>query len=68
MTMIEFKSKKHKDHLLNKTKKMKEYVDDILECLENSDYEYDDYDYDERRYKDEEEHEMRNRYNYRRMR
>ena len=49
MTMIEFKSKKHKDHILKKTKKMKEYVDDILECLENSDYEYDDYDYDERR-------------------
>lgn len=48
--MISFKSKKDKEHMLYKAKQMKEYVDDYVECLENSMSE-DEY-FGERRYRD----------------
>jgi hypothetical protein len=49
MVMISFKSKKDKEHMLYKAKQMKEYVDDYVECLENS-MSDDDY-YGERMYR-----------------
>lgn len=34
--MISFKTRKDKEHMLKKAKQMKEYVDDYVECLEDS--------------------------------
>ena len=65
MIMLRFKSKEDRDDLLHKTKKMKKYVDEIIDCIE--DCEYEDEEYNERRYrhddewKDEENH---GRYGY----
>ena len=36
MIMITFKSRKDREHMLKKAKEMKEYVDDYVECLEES--------------------------------
>jgi hypothetical protein len=65
--MVSFRTKKDKEHLLEKAKKMEEYSSMIVECLEESDY-MDEY--EERNYRDhEEEEEMpRGRYGYRRYR
>ena len=68
MIMVSFRTKKDKEHLLEKAKKMEEYSSMIVECLEESDYM--DEDYSERSYRGhEEEDEMpRGRYGYRRYR
>ena len=76
MIVLSFKSKRDKEHLLEKAKKMEEYASMIVECIEESKDE--DYEYEERAYKDraygedrwdEPEHErMNSRYGYRRMR
>lgn len=67
MVMISFRSKKDKEHLLEKAKRMEGYAAMIVECLENSEYE--DERYDERSYRNyhDDEEEMPSRYNYRRM-
>ena len=67
MVMISFRSKKDKEHLLEKAKRMEDYAAMIVECLENSEYE--DERYDERSYRNyrDNEEEMPSRYNYRRM-
>ena len=67
MIMVSFRSKKDKEHLLEKAKKMEEYSSMIVECLEESDY-MDEY--EERSYRGhEDEEEMpRGRYGYRRYR
>jgi hypothetical protein len=67
MIMVSFRSKKDKEHLLEKAKKMEEYSSMIVECLEESDY-MDEY--EERNYRGhEDEEEMpRGRYGYRRYR
>lgn len=67
MIMVSFRTKKDKEHLLEKAKKMAEYSEMIVECLEESDY-MDDY---EKHYRghEEDEDEMRGgRYGYRRYR
>ena len=67
MIMVSFRTKKDKEHLLEKAKKMEEYSSMIVECLEESDY-MDDY---EKKYRghEEDEDEMRgSRYGYRRYR
>jgi len=68
MIMVSFRSKRDKEHLLEKAKKMEEYASMIVECIEKS--KSDEYDYDERSYRDMEEDEMPNRmsgrYGYRR--
>ena len=69
MVMVSFRTKKDKEHLLEKARKMEEYSSMIVECLEESDY-MDDY---EKKYRghehDEEDDEMRgSRYGYRRYR
>ena len=64
MIVLSFKSKKDKEHLLEKAKKMEEYASMIVDCIEDSD----DYEYSERSYKEEpyyEEHRMSGRYGYR---
>ena len=62
MVMVSFRSKKDKEHLLEKARKMEEYSAMIVECLEESDYE-------ERSYRGHEEDEdERGRYGYRRYR
>lgn len=75
MIVLSFKSKRDKEHLLEKAKKMEEYASMIVECIEESKDE--DYEYEERAYErtyredrwDEPEHErMNSRYGYRRMR
>lgn len=68
MVVIEFKSKRDKERLLEKARKMEEYASMIVDCIEESKAreEYDDEDYAERRYKEAED--MMNRYNYRRGR
>lgn len=63
MVMISFRSKKDKEHLLEKARKMEEYSSMIVECLEESDYD-DDMDY---RHHDHEDDEEMSRYGYRRM-
>lgn len=76
MIVLSFKSKRDKEHLLEKAKKMEEYASMIVECIEESkdeDYEYEERAYKERTYRedrwDEPEHErMNSRYGYRRMR
>lgn len=64
MIMVSFKTKRDKEHLLNKAKKMEEYARMIVECIEDSEA-YDE-EYQERYSYRQEEPE--GRYNYRRMR
>ena len=70
MVMISFRTKKDKEHLLEKAKRMEEYASMIVECLEDSEYEERNY-----RHHDDEDDEMMDmndrmagsRYGYRRM-
>ena len=74
MIMVSFRSKRDKEHLLEKARKMEEYASMIVECIEDS--RTDDYDYDERSYRGDEEmmdmndrmmsNRMDGRYGYRR--
>lgn len=68
MIMVSFRSKRDKEHLLEKAKKMEEYASMIVECIEES--KSDEYDYDDRSYRGMEDDEMSNRmsgrYGYRR--
>lgn len=71
MIMISFRSKRDKEHLLEKARKMKEYASMIVECIEDS-KDYED-DYEERSYRDDEEmmdmnDRMMGRYGYNRRR
>lgn len=67
--MISFRTKKDKEHLLEKAIKMEEYASMIVDCLEHSDYDEMNY----RHHDDEEEMMDMNdrmaggRYGYRRM-
>ena len=67
MVILSFKTKKDKAHMLKKVKEMQEYVDELMECLEQADsdeYEEDDYYQERMGYRGN----MRNnRYGYRRM-
>jgi hypothetical protein len=69
--VISFRSRRDKEHLLEKARKMKEYASMIVECIEDSrDYEED---FDERSYRGEEEmmdmnDRMMGRYGYNRRR
>jgi hypothetical protein len=38
MVMISFRSKKDKEHLLEKAKQMEEYASMIVECIKESEY------------------------------
>ena len=62
--MISFRSKRDKEHLLEKARKMEEYASMIVDCIEES---KSDEEYSERRYRDERypEDEYRGRYGYR---
>jgi hypothetical protein len=74
MIVLSFKSRRDKEHLLEKARKMEEYASMIVECIEDSKT-YED-DYDERSYRGEEEmmdmndrmmgDRMMGRYGYRR--
>jgi uncharacterized protein (DUF58 family) len=72
MTILSFKSKKDKEMLYEKAKKMEKYASMIVDCLEEAGYN-DEYEEDYKRmYRDHEE-DMRhedyahdNRYNYKR--
>jgi len=71
MTILSFKSKKDKEKLYEKARKMEEYASMIVECLEEAGY-GEDYDEDYRRMYRGHEEEMRhegyehnNRYSYR---
>ena len=64
MIMLKFRSREDREEILHKTKKMKKYVDEILDCLENCDYEDE---YHERKYRHDDyddEEEMHGRYGY----
>ena len=64
--IIMFRTKRDKEHLLEKAKKMEEYAAMIVECIEESKHEDD---YEERSYRrDYEDEERPSRYGYRRMR
>lgn len=71
MIVLSFKTKKDKEHLLEKARKMEAYVSEIVDCLEEAKHEgYDEEFYHERHHYDEPEyHERRGvsrgRYNYR---
>lgn len=74
MIMISFRTKKDKEHLLEKAIKMEEYASMIVDCLEHSEYdEYEERDGMNYRHHDEEEMMDMNdrmaggRYGYRRM-
>lgn len=62
-----FRTKRDKEHLLEKAKKMEEYAAMIVECIEESKHEDD---YEERSYRHEydDEERLNGRYGYRRMR
>jgi coenzyme F420-reducing hydrogenase alpha subunit len=45
MIMISFKNKRDREHLLEKAKKMEEYASMIVECIEESDHEYNERSY-----------------------
>lgn len=74
MIVLSFKSRRDKEHLLEKARKMEEYASMIVECIEDS-RTHDD-EYDERSYRGEEEmmdmndrmmgDRMMGRYGYRR--
>ena len=70
MIILSFKSKKDKEHLLEKARKMEEYASMIVDCIEESkDFDDEGYDYSERNYRHEEpdyEERMSGRYGYRR--
>jgi hypothetical protein len=71
MIILSFKSKKDKEHLLEKARKMEEYASMIVDCIEESkDFEDEGYDYSERNYRHHEEPDyderMSGRYGYRR--
>ncbi len=67
MIILSFRTKKDKTHMLKKAKEMQEYVDELIECLEDAqsdDFEEDDYYQERRGYRGN----MRTgRYNYRGM-
>lgn len=65
--IVMFRTKRDKEHLLEKAKKMEEYAAMIVECIEES---KSDEEYDERSYRRdyEDEERMNSRYGYRRMR
>jgi hypothetical protein len=65
MIMVSFRTKKDKEHLLEKARKMEEYSSMIVDCLEESDYMDDEKSY--RGHEDDEE-TMNSRYGYRRYR
>jgi hypothetical protein len=71
MVVLSLKSKRDKEKLLEKARKMEEYSSMIVDCLEESMYDDSDEDYEEsyRNYKRSDEMApIRNsRYNYRRM-
>ena len=62
-----FRTKRDKEHLLEKAKKMEEYAAMIVECIEESKHEDD---YEERSYRHEydDEERLNGRYGYRRRR
>lgn len=70
MIILSFKTKKDKEHLLEKAKKMEEYASMIVDCIEES-KDYED-EYSERAYRHHEDPEyderFSGRYGYRRMR
>ena len=74
MIVLSFKSKRDKEHLLEKAKKMEEYASMIVECIEESkdeDYEYEERAYTDRAYREDrwdEPERMNGTYGYRRMR
>ena len=67
MIMVSFRSKKDKEHLLEKARKMEEYSSMIVECLEESDY-MDDYEKNYRGHEEDEDEMRGSRYGYRRYR
>lgn len=69
MIVLSFKTKKDKEHLLEKARKMEEYASMIVDCIEDSKEMEEEYDYSERSYRHEEpeyEERMGGRYGYRR--
>ncbi len=70
MTILSFKSKKDKEKLYEKAKKMEEYASMIVDCLEEAGYDSDYEDNYRRMYRDHEEERSddythNNRYSYR---
>lgn len=65
MVVLSFRSKKDKEHLLEKARKMEEYAAMIVECIEDS-REMDD-EYSERNYRHDDDYNDRysSRYGYR---
>ena len=78
MVILSFRTKKDKEKLYEKAKKMEEYASMIVECLEDAGYDGDDYEENayrdsyRRMYRDHHEDEMKHmpegRYGYRGMR
>ena len=72
MVILSFRTKKDKEKLYEKAKKMEEYASMIVECLEDAGYDGDYEDDYRRMYRDSHEDEMKHmsegRYNYRSMR
>lgn len=55
MIMISFRTKREKEEMLEKARKMEKFAAEFVDCLENS---KEDYDYDERYYRDGEHDDM----------
>lgn len=69
MIILSFKTKRDKEHLLEKAKKMEEYAAMIVDCIEESKHEEEEYSEKSYRYESPEYDERYNgRYGYRRMR
>lgn len=63
MVVLSFRSKRDKEHLLEKARKMEEYASMIVDCIEDS-KEMDD-EYSERSYRHEDDERYSSRYGYR---
>jgi hypothetical protein len=64
--IVMFRTKRDKEHLLEKARKMEEYAAMIVDCIEES---KSDEEYEERSYRhDDYDERMDSRYGYRRMR
>lgn len=68
MVVLSFRTKKDKSHMLKKAKEMQDYVEELIECLEEAEHEdYEDEDYYQERGNYRNNTSVRSRYGYRRM-
>ena len=67
MIIVRYRHESDENHFLTKLKHMKHYIEDVIECVENKDAEYEEHeDEEDDDYEDETEYKKRGRSRYRR--